>query len=144
MGHSRLRLGAGMQTVLLAVVTAAALTAGGACFSERQAATAPPGAGETCNIPVNSPLIGTTQALIAIRGFDFQPRTVTVKAGTTVTWVNCEPAATDPHTTTANDGAWDSPFLEPGDTYSYTFAQTGTFDYHCIPHPSMQAVVIVQ
>jgi plastocyanin len=139
-----LPLGVGVQAVLLALVSVTALAAGGACFSERQAATAPPGGTETCNIPVNSPIVGSTVAIVAIRNFGFHPQTVTVKPGTTVTWVNCEPEGIDAHTSTADGGQWDSPFLEPGATYSHTFSAAGTFDYHCIPHPSMQATVVVQ
>jgi plastocyanin len=129
---------------LLGLVSAAALAAGGACFSERQAATGPPGAAETCNISINSPIVGSTVAIVAIRNFGFHPQTVTVKPGTTVTWVNCEPEGIDDHTSTSDDGQWDSPFLEPGATYSHTFGAAGTFDYHCTPHPAMQAVVVVQ
>jgi plastocyanin len=144
MPRSRLALGASTQLSLASLLLAAALAAVGACFSERQSVTEPNGSVGACTIPVNSPIIGATVAIVAIRDFDFQPRTITVKPGTTVTWVNCEPTGIDAHTTTSNTGAWDSPFMEPGDTYSWTFSAAGTFDYHCVPHPSMQATVIVQ
>ena len=141
----RLALGVGTQLSLASLLLAAALAAAGACFSERQSATEPTnGSVANCRIPINSPIIGSTVAIVAIRDFDFQPRTLTVKPGTTVTWVNCEPEGIDAHTTTSNGGSWDSPFLEPGDSYSWTFSAAGTFDYHCVPHPSMQATVIVQ
>jgi plastocyanin len=135
----------GTQLSLASLGLAAVLAAVGACFSERQPVTGPPsGSTAACTIPVNSPIIGSTVAIVAIRDYDFQPHTITVRAGTTVTWVNCEPVGIDAHTTTSNTGDWDSPFLEPGDTYSHTFGSAGTFDYHCVPHASMQAVVIVQ
>ena len=117
----------------------------GACISEHQPAGGPtaPAIGE-CRIPVGSPVIGATQALVAVRGFAFTPDTVRVRAGTTVTWVNCEPDGVDAHTSTAAGGTWESPFLPPGSTYSHTFEGAGRFDYFCVPHPFMRGVVVVE
>ncbi len=116
----------------------------GACFSDRQSITEPPGGDAACRIPVTSPIFGSTRALIAIRGFSFQPDTVRIRAGTVVTWVNCEPETADAHTSTSEDELWDSPFLAPGESYTRTFAAAGTFDYFCVPHPFMRGVVIVE
>ncbi|MDQ6886397.1 MAG: plastocyanin/azurin family copper-binding protein [Gemmatimonadota bacterium] len=134
------------QIGAMAILTAGTLAVASGCFSERSSITAPlPGPGTAeCRIPVGSPLLGASQALIAIRDYSFFPDTVRVKRGTTVTWVNCEPATIDPHTTTSSSGVWSSPFLAPGDIYSHTFDQVGTFPYHCIPHEFMRAVVIVE
>ncbi len=63
-----------------------------------------------------------------------------VVAGTTVTWTNQEAV---PHTVTAADGGFDSGTLDEEGTFQHTFAETGTFDYVCAIHPSMQASVIV-
>jgi plastocyanin len=125
------------------VATTVALVGG--CFSERTHEGGPVGpiSGE-CRIPVSSPIVGSTGAIVAIRNFSFHPATITVKPGTTVTWINCENEGIDDHTSTSDDGVWDSPFLEPGQTFSHTFGAAGTFDYHCIPHPSMRAMVIVE
>ena len=138
------RFGYSVPALIGAAVLATALGVAGACFSERQA-TGPSGStAGNCTIPIDSPIIGATGAIIAIRNFGFHPQTVTVKAGTTVTWVNCETADVDAHTSTANSGEWDSPFLPPGAIYSHTFGQAGTFDYHCVPHPFMEGAVIVE
>ena len=125
------------------VAASVALVAG--CFSERTHGGGPigPGAGD-CRIPIDSPIIGTTSALVAIRNFGFSPTTVRVKPGTTVTWINCEPEGVDAHTSTSDDGLWNSSFLAPGATFSHTFGTAGTFDYFCVPHPFMQGVVIVE
>ena len=133
-----------LSSAFAALAVAAAFGIAG-CFSERVAADGPtgPAVGE-CRIPVGSPIIGATGALVAIRNFSFQPETLHVKAGTTVTWINCEPTGVDAHTSTANDGAWDSPFIAPGETYTRTFGGAGDFDYHCVPHPFMHGVVIVE
>ena len=115
-----------------------------ACFSDRQSITEPPGGAAACRIPVTSPIFGSTRALVAIRGFSFQPDTVRIRPGTVVTWVNCEPETVDAHTATSEDNLWDSPFLAPGESYTRTFSAAGTFDYFCVPHPFMRGVVIVE
>jgi plastocyanin len=59
----------------------------------------------------------------------FNPQTLVVKVGTTVTWIN--PSSDRPHTATADDGMWDSGPISPGGTYSRVFDQPGTFTWHC-------------
>lgn len=136
--HARLLALAGLASAITL-----ALAQG--CFSERShgPATIGPSVGE-CRIPVGSPVIGSTVALVAIRGFAFQPETLHVKPGTTVTWINCEPETVDAHTATSDTELWQSPFLEAGAMYSYTFTAGGRFDYHCVPHPFMRGVVVVE
>ena len=129
----------------IALLLAALVLLLGACVSERQDVAAPTGTVQgACTIPIGSPVLGSTQALVAIRNFAFQPETVRVKRGTTVTWVNCENATTDAHTTTSVTERWDSPFLSPGMTYSFTFGEAGAFGYFCVPHPSMRGAVVVE
>jgi len=114
------------------------LILGTACFSDRNATG--PGT-DACSVTLDPSQFGST--IVAIRDFAFTPTPVHVRAGGTVTWVNCEPAGTPAHTTTADAGAWNSPLLEPGTSYSATFNSAGTFSYHCTPHPSMVAAVVV-
>lgn len=78
---------------------------------------------------------------VAIEDFAFSPATIKVKKGTTVTWTNNDSVE---HTVTGDNGGPDSELIAQGDTYSYTFNETGTFDYHCKPHPSMVGKVIVE
>lgn len=63
-----------------------------------------------------------------------------VTVGTTVTWTNDDNMV---HTVTAADGSFDSDFIGPGETWSYTFDEVGEFNYACTPHPWMRARVIV-
>ena len=77
---------------------------------------------------------------VEIVDFAFQPATLTVPAGTTVTWTN---AGSAPHTVTADDGSFDSGQLDSGATFQQTFDTAGTFSYFCAIHPRMQATVIV-
>jgi plastocyanin len=77
---------------------------------------------------------------VIIEGFAFSPATLTVAAGTTVTWTNRDSA---PHTATADDSSFDSPALAAGATFSQVFATPGTFAYHCAIHPRMTATLVV-
>jgi plastocyanin len=77
---------------------------------------------------------------ISVVDFDFEPGTVSVPAGATVTWTN---NGSRPHTVTADDGSFDSGRLDPGEQFSQTFDQPGTFAYHCGFHPEMQGAVVV-
>jgi nitrite reductase (NO-forming) len=79
----------------------------------------------------------------------YDPRELTIEAGTTVRWTNMDAIA---HTVTSGvsdgtsgtpDGTFDSGFLNEGDTFTYTFEEPGEFDYYCTPHPWMQGKVIV-
>jgi amicyanin len=78
--------------------------------------------------------------------FAFSPASLTIKAGTTVTWKNTTAAA---HTVTSDDGkTFDSgtsnPITAQSGTFSFTFTTAGTFAYHCAIHPFMKATIIVQ
>lgn len=77
---------------------------------------------------------------VNIDGFAFAPATLTVKAGTTITWTNKDE---DPHTVVDNGGAFRSQALGSGGTYSFTFPTAGTFDYICSIHPFMRGTVVV-
>jgi plastocyanin len=77
---------------------------------------------------------------VQVVDFAFEPGTLTVPAGTTVTWTN---AGSRPHTVTADDGSFDSGRLDPGEQFSQTFDQPGTFTYFCGFHPEMLGSVVV-
>jgi plastocyanin len=79
-------------------------------------------------------------AQVSIVDFAFQPASVEVPAGGTVTWTNTGAA---PHTATADGGAFDSGQLAPGATFSQTFNAVGNFPYHCEIHPEMVGTVNV-
>lgn len=76
---------------------------------------------------------------VTIKDFTFSPQTLTVKAGTTVTWTNDDSA---PHT--ISSATFESSQLLPGQSFQYTFDQAGTYDYICGIHPSMTGQVVVQ
>lgn len=111
-----------------------------ACFSERSTGPAVVLGGE-CVLPIGANTPGTRLALIS--NFAFLPGALHVKSGETVTWLNCAPADEPAHTVTADGGAFSSAPLAPGQAYSLTFSQPGTFAYHCEPHPFMTGQLVV-
>ena len=88
--------------------------------------------------PAASPVAGAATVRIANLAFD--PATITVPAGSTVTWSNED---VTPHTATAIDGLFDSGIFDPGASFSFTFTEPGTFAYQCLLHPNMQGSVVV-
>ena len=77
---------------------------------------------------------------IAIQGFAFQPETASVAAGTELTWTNEDPEA---HTVTADNEAFDSGPIDPGQTYSVSVDESGAVTYLCAIHPSMKGTIQV-
>jgi len=130
---------------LVAVLAGAACGCVGAfalaCFSDRGAGPSVNQAAE-CTVPVT--VIDSMHYIVAIENFGFHPDSIAVPVGATVTWVNCEPVGTEPHTTTSATNVWNSPDLSPGDRFSHTFPNGGAFPYHCTPHPFMLGKVVVQ
>lgn len=82
-------------------------------------------------------------ATVTIADFKFQPATVTIKVGDSVTWTNDQ--ADVSHTVTAKTGAtFDSGKLATGDTYTETFDKAGTISYFCEIHPNMMGTIVVE
>ena len=71
----------------------------------------------------------------------YDPDTVTVKMGDTVTWVNRD---SPQHDVVADNGEFKSELFDTGGTFSFTFTQPGTYPYHCSIHPGMVGTVTVQ
>ena len=79
---------------------------------------------------------------IKIDNFSFGPMTMTVAAGTTVTWTNEDDV---PHTVVSDDTTtFKSKALDTGEHFSYTFAKPGKYHYFCSVHPKMMAEIVVQ
>jgi plastocyanin len=79
--------------------------------------------------------------VITIDNFTFTPKELTVAVGTTVKWVNHDDI---PHTVVEKKTSFRSKALDTDDSYSFTFASAGTFDYFCGLHPHMVGKVIVK
>ncbi len=79
---------------------------------------------------------------IGIKDHQFTPATLTISAGSKVTWTNHDE---DPHTV-AESGAkkrFHSAALDTNDSYSFTFTEPGTYDYFCTLHPMMTGKIVV-
>jgi plastocyanin len=89
--------------------------------------------------------IGAAQAqqtnAVIIKNFDFAPMSITVKAGTSVTWKNLDG---EPHTVTSVDGLFRSGAIDQDESFTFKFDKPGTYKYLCSIHPRMMAAVIVQ
>jgi len=79
-------------------------------------------------------------ATVALADFAFTPAHVTVAAGVTLTFRNDGAAL---HTATADDGAIDSGYLEPGASFRTTLSEPGTVRFVCSLHPQMAMTVSV-
>jgi plastocyanin len=78
---------------------------------------------------------------VKIDNFTFAPQRVTIKPGTTVTWINEDDI---PHTIAATGKAFRSKVLDTDDRFSFTFTTAGTFEYFCSLHPHMTGTIVVE
>jgi plastocyanin len=79
---------------------------------------------------------------LSIHNFTFTPQTLTVKAGTTVTWINKDDI---PHGIASSNNAFKkSGALDTDDSYSFTFTTPGTYQYFCYLHPHMVGSIVVE
>ena len=119
---------------LIRFLTAAAVAVVVACGSGMSSSSPPPSTGSS------NPL-----AQVTIQDFTFRPATLTVKAGTAVTWTNSGPSV---HTVTSDTMVFHSANLaspaagDPygggamaGASFQFTFNTPGTYAYHCSLHP---------
>ena len=97
------------------------------------------GGGATMPPPVLDPGAPVFRARIV--NLTFVTPQIEIPAGTTITWTNEDDVI---HTVTAIDGSWDSGPIRPRATWSRTFTTPGTYEYFCVPHPTMKGTVIVR
>lgn len=94
----------------------------------------------TTQTQTNTTVQPTSKNNIVISNFSFSPATLTVKAGSTVTWTNQDSMG---HSATADDNSFDTGILYNGKSGTVTFNKTGTYTYHCSIHPSMHGTIVV-
>ena len=88
-----------------------------------------------------SSAVRAEDATAKIDNFTFAPARLTVKAGTTVTWRNEDDI---PHTVTSVTQLFKSRALDTDDSFSFTFTESGTYEYFCSLHPRMTATIVVE
>lgn len=81
------------------------------------------------------------EAKVMIDNFSFDPPKLTVKAGTTITWVNRDDI---PHTVASPIRAFKSKALDTDDSFTFTFTTPGTYAYFCSLHPHMTGIIVVE
>ena len=77
---------------------------------------------------------------IHIDNFTFEPAELTVKVGTTVTWINRDDT---PHLV-VSAGKFKSGPLDTDDKFSFTFKEAGDYKYFCSLHPQMTGLIKVE
>jgi plastocyanin len=77
---------------------------------------------------------------IAMIDYAFEPAEQTITAGDSITWQN---DGQEVHNVFALGGAWESPALNSGETYTFTFATAGTYTYVCSIHSGMLGTITV-
>lgn len=85
---------------------------------------------------------GERQNKIEIKDFMFNPPTITVKSGETITWINRDE---EPHTVVSVGKQFKkSPALDTDQQYSVTVGAPGTYSYFCSVHPKMTGTIVVE
>jgi plastocyanin len=78
---------------------------------------------------------------IVVKDFMFMPNSLTVKAGSTVTWANMDD---EPHAVVSNTGLFRSAAMDTNESFSFKFEQAGTYHFRCSIHPRMVGTIVVQ
>lgn len=79
---------------------------------------------------------------VTIADYLYDPETITVPAGTTVTFTNRDTTA---HTATSKDsGAFESGSIDTGKSGEVRLEESGTFAYYCLFHPFMKGTIVVE
>lgn len=88
-----------------------------------------------------APVVAAGDTTVKIDNFTFGPAQLSVKTGTTVTWINEDDTI---HTVVATGKGFKSQALDTDDKFSFTFTTPGSYEYFCSLHPYMKATVVVE
>lgn len=77
---------------------------------------------------------------VEIEDFAFVPGRLHINPGDAIEWRNRDDVM---HTSTSDNGLWDSGLLARDQTFTYVFNNEGIFPYHCSPHPNMIDTIVV-
>lgn len=92
---------------------------------------------------VAAPAMSAARSTITIHDYSFHPAVLTVARGSLVVWINQDD---DAHIVKSQDGpaAFQSPGLDTGGKYGFTFRRPGTYHYICSVHPYMHGTIVVR
>ena len=79
--------------------------------------------------------------IVLAREFMFAPTSLTVSAGSTVSWTNKDD---EPHTVVSDTALFRSGALDTDESFSFRFDKPGTYHYACSIHPRMVGTIVVQ
>src|SRR5262245_58486352 len=77
-------------------------------------------------------------AQVLVQNYMFVPMSLTVLAGTTVTWTNLD---NEPHTVSSDTGLFRSNALDTNDSFAFRFNEPGTYHFTCSIHPQMVGTI---
>lgn len=142
--HTHVRRRGRSFVAIAAMVLAGATVAG--CGDDDDttdvgSATTAPATDDTAADDADAPAGGETTIDIVSITEGFDPSSATVAVGDEVTWVNTDDVI---HTTTAEDGTWDSGDLAADEEFTFTPEEPGTYAYVCSIHPSMTGELVVE
>jgi|ERR1700761_3484071 plastocyanin len=92
-------------------------------------------------VKAQQPPAAAAAAEVKVDNFSFSPATLTVAAGTTVTWTNRDDI---PHNVVSTDKVFKSKVMDTDEKFSYTFTKAGSYAYFCSIHPHMTGTVVVK
>jgi plastocyanin len=90
-----------------------------------------------------SPALAASAAeptIVMARDFMFAPLSLSVTAGSTVTWTNKDD---EPHTVVSDSGLFRSAAMDTNESFSFRFDKPGTYHYACSIHPRMVGTIVV-
>jgi plastocyanin len=80
-------------------------------------------------------------ARIVVKDFMFTPNSLTVSAGSTVTWANMDD---EPHSVVSDDGLFRSGAMDTNESFSFKFDKPGIYHFTCSIHPRMVGIIVVK
>jgi plastocyanin len=119
---------------------ALAVFAAGCGGSSNNGSSSNNGGGSATQQPAPAAKAGGAQ--VTMKGIKFNPSSVNVKVGDTVTWTNDDSVGHDVTSDTFKSGAAGG--IGNGQTFKHKFAKAGTFKYVCTVHPGMTGTIVAK
>jgi LPXTG-motif cell wall-anchored protein len=107
---------------------------------EKTEVSAPTPAGPTQTRTKNASARASATRTVAMRDIKFKPRNITIDPGDTVQWRNDDP---ERHNALGENGSFETPVIDEGETSSHTFDRKGSYPYFCSLHAGMTGKITV-
>ena len=137
-----------MNKGLIAVVIVIILAVGGwLAFGNKNSNNNPTSGTNNNSSQASNSTANSNQASegkVSIQNMQFTPPQITVAKGGSVTWTNNDSITHTVVDDLSGVGGPSSGDITPGQSYTFTFNKTGSFQYHCSIHPSMRGTIVVK